>query len=235
MFTWRSKVQQNRLLIAALILVVGWCFVGTVSAADSQIFTQGASYVPVSPTQPTTVKTGQIEVIEFFWYGCPHCFALEPYLESWIKDKPANVVFKRIPVAMAWGEHMDVDGYAYYTAQALGLEPKIHTPLFNAIHQNRQLSLTNDKSALQVFFKGYGISKQDFDATWNSFSVQLEMNKAADTEKRYGLEGVPTIIVNGKWKTGAGYKTSNGNYMTPVQIMRCVNMLVQNEASGRAQ
>ena len=225
-------MQQNRLLIAALILVVGWSFVGTATAADSQIYTQGVSYVPVSPAQPTNVNPGQIEVIEFFWYGCPHCFALEPYLESWLKHKPANVVFKRIPVAMPWGEHMDIDGYAYYTAQALGLEPKIHTPLFDAIHQNRQFSLAKDKAALQAFFKGYGISKQDFDATWNSFSVRFEMKKAADTEKRYGLVGVPTIIVNGKWKTGAEYKTSNDNYMSPRQIMQCVNRLVQIEEAG---
>jgi thiol:disulfide interchange protein DsbA len=222
-------VQKNRLPIAALILVVGWSFVCTAAAADSKIYTQGASYVPVSSAQPANVNPGQIQVIEFFWYGCPHCFALEPYLESWLKHKPANVVFKRIPVAMGWGEHMDVDGYAYYTAQALGLEPKIHTPLFDAIHQNRQRSLTNDKAALQAFFKGYGISKQDFDATWNSFSVQLKMKQAAETEKHYGLRGVPTLIVDGKWKTGAGYRTSNGNYMSPRQIMQCVNMLVQNE------
>jgi thiol:disulfide interchange protein DsbA len=222
-------MQKSRLLIAVLILVVGWGSVGTAVAADSRIFTQGPSYVAVSPAQPTDVNPGQIEVIEFFWYGCPHCFALEQYLEPWLKHKPANVVFKRIPVAMAWGEHMDVDGYAYYTAEALGLEPKIHTPLFDAIHRNRQLSLANDKSALQGFFKGYGISKRDFDAAWSSFSVQLEMNQAADTEKRYGLESVPTIIVNGKWKTGAGYKTSNDVYMSPSQIMRCVDMLVQNE------
>jgi thiol:disulfide interchange protein DsbA len=222
-------VQQNRLLIAALILVVGGSLVGTAAAADSQIYTQGNSYVPVSSAQPSNVNPGQVEVIEFFWYGCPHCFALEPYLESWLKHKPANVVFKRIPVATGWGEHMDIDGYAYYTAQALGLEPKIHTPLFDAIHQNRQRSLTNDKAALQAFFKGYGISKQDFDATWRSFSVQLNMKQAAETEQHYGLRGVPTLIVDGKWKTGAGYKTSNGSYMSPRQIMQCVNMLVQNE------
>ncbi len=222
-------VQKNRLLIAALILVVGESIFSASAAADSRIYTQGASYVPVSPAQPTDVNPGQIEVIEFFWYGCPHCFALERYLEPWLKQKPANVVFKRIPVAMAWGEHMDIDGYAYYTAQALGLEPKIHTPLFDAIHQNRQLSLTKDKAALQEFLNGYGISKQNFDATWNSFSVQFKMKQAAETEKRYGLEGVPTIIVNGKWKTGAGYKTSNDNYLSPRQIMQCVKILVQKE------
>ena len=225
-------MQQNRILIAVLILVVGWRFVGTAVAADSQIYTQGASYVPVSPAQPTDVNPGQIEVIEFFWYGCPHCFALERYLEPWLKDKPANVVFKRIPVAMSWGEHMDIDGYAYYTAQALGLEPKIHTPLFDAIHLKRQVSLTKDKDALQSFLSGYGVSKQDFDSTWNSFSVQFKMKQAAETEKRIGLEGVPTIIVNGKWKTGAGYRTSDQNYMEPRQIMQCVDMLVQKEEAA---
>ena len=225
-------MKRNKLLIAALVLVFGWSVVGTASATDSQIYTQGPSYVPVSPAEPTSVKPGQIEVVEFFWYGCPHCFALEQYLEPWLEHKPANVVFKRIPVAMSWGEHMDIDGYAFYTAQALGLEPKINTPLFNAIHQKRQRNLTNDKTALQAFLKGYGVSEKDFDATWNSFSVQFEMSQAAETEKRVGLKGVPTIIVNGKWMTGAGYKTSNGNYMTPAQIMRCVNMLVQNEEAA---
>jgi thiol:disulfide interchange protein DsbA len=225
-------VQKTISLIVSFILVLGGCFVGTAAAADSRIYTQGASYEPVTPAQPTEVKPGQIEVIEFFWYGCPHCFALDPYVESWLKDKPANVVFKRIPVAMAWGEHMDVDGYAYYTAKALGLEPKIHVPLFDAIHRDRQYNLSKDKDALQVFFKGYGISKQDFDATWSSFTVNFEMRKAADTEKSYGLVGVPTIIVNGKWKTGAEYKTSNGDHMTPVQIMQCVKKLVDIEEAG---
>ena len=225
-------MQQTRLLITALILIIGGSFNGASAAVDSQLYTQGASYVPVTPAQPTDVNPGQIEVIEFFWYGCPHCFALERYLEPWLQQKPANVVFKRIPVAMPWGEHMDVDGYAYYTAEALGLEPKIHTPLFNAIHLDRQIGLTKDKTALQDFLKTYGVSKQEFDTTWNSFSVQFKMKQAAETEKVYGLEGVPTIIVNGKWKTGAGYKTSDGNYMSPRQIMQCVNMLVQNEESG---
>ena len=225
-------MQKTISLIASLILVIGWSFISTAAVADSQIYTQGNSYEPVTPAQPTEVKPGQIEVIEFFWYGCPHCFALDPYVESWLKHKPKNVVFKRIPVAMGWGEHMDVDGYAYYTAKALGLEPKIHTPLFDAIHRNRQRSLASDKDALQAFFKGYGISKHDFDVTWDSFSVQFEMKKAAATEKRYGLVGVPTIIVNGKWKTGADYKISNGDYMTPRQIMQCVKKLVQMEEAG---
>lgn len=222
-------MQHRKFLITAFIAICFSGFIGAASANATPGFTEGVNYVAVSPAQATTIKPGQIEVIEFFWYGCPHCYALEPYLEAWLKHKPANVVFKRIPVAMAWGEHMDVDGYAYYTAQALGLEPKIHTPLFDAIHKDRQFALVSDKDALQGFFAHYGVSKKDFDATWNSFSVQLKMDQAANIEKLYGLEGVPTIIVNGKWKTGAEYKNAEGNYMSPAQIMQCVNMLVQRE------
>jgi thiol:disulfide interchange protein DsbA len=214
--------------LTVTVLALG--FTGSVLATP--VFKEGTSYVPVSPAEPTSVKPGQIEVIEFFWYGCPHCFALDPYLEAWLKHKPANVVMRRIPVAMAWGEHMDVDGRAYYTAKALGLEPKIHVPLFDAIHVDKQYALTNDPDALQRFFGHYGINKQQFDSTWNSFSVQLKMNEAADIEQRYGLEGVPTLVINGEWETGAGYKNGDGTYMSPKQIMQCVNMLVQREEAS---
>jgi protein dithiol oxidoreductase (disulfide-forming) len=224
-------MRHKKILIAVFIAVWAWSLAGTASTAGTTSFTEGVNYVPMSPAQPTTVKPGQIEVIEFFWYGCPHCFALEPYLEAWLKHKPANVVFKRIPVAMAWGEHMDVDAHAYYTAQALGLEPRIHTPLFDAIHKDKEFNLVSDESALQSFFARYGVSKRDFDANWNSFSVQLKLNEAADIEKRDGLEGVPTLIINGRWKTGAVYKNADGNYMSPQEIMQCVKMLVQKEQS----
>jgi thiol:disulfide interchange protein DsbA len=222
-------MRHLKTLVFVLLITTVLGIAPRLSKAENVAFPEGVSYVPVSPAQPTNVKTGQIEVIEFFWYGCPHCFALEPYLEAWLQHKPANVVFKRIPVALAWGEHMDVDGHAYYTAQALGLEPRIHTPLFNAIHKDRQFNLVTDQDALQGFFANYGISKANFNATWNSFSVQLKMNQAADIEQRYGLESVPTLIINGQWKTGAAYKSADGHYLPPEKIMQCVKMLVQKE------
>ncbi|HET7395581.1 MAG TPA: thiol:disulfide interchange protein DsbA/DsbL [Gammaproteobacteria bacterium] len=221
-------MRYTKIVIAACLAVCAWGFTGIASAEGMTTFTEGVNYVPVSPAQPTTVNPGQIEVIEFFWYGCPHCFALEPYLESWLKHKPANVVFKRIPGALPGSEWL-VSAQAYYTAQALGLEPRINTPMFDAIHVHQQYQLAQNQAALQEFFAKYGVSKKDFDATWNSFSVQLKMNQAADIEQRYGLEGVPTVIVNGKWKTGAGYK------MAPSDIMKCIEFLVQKEeaASGK--
>ena len=208
------------LYLAAGLLVFG----GGALAAGG--FQEGVNYVPVSPAQPTTVGPGQIEVIEFFWYGCPHCFAFEPYVDAWLKHKPANVVFKLIPAAWSGGEHMDIDARAYYTAQALGLEPRIHNPLFNAIHVDNQYDLTQSQSALQAFFAKYGVSKQQFDATWNSFGVNLRMNQALQTLTRYGIQGVPTFVVNGKWMTGAGYQ------MPPQQAVQCVEYLVQQEEAA---
>ena len=146
-------------------------------------------------------------------------------MDAWLKHKPANVVFKLIPAAWPGGEHMDIDARAYYTAQALGLEPKIHDPLFNAIHEQNQYALASSPDALQNFFAKYGVSKQQFNATWNSFGVNLKMNQALQTITRYGIQGVPTFVVNGKWMTGAGYPADNP--MPPEEAMRCVEFLVQ--------
>ncbi|MGH8370151.1 MAG: thiol:disulfide interchange protein DsbA/DsbL [Gammaproteobacteria bacterium] len=218
-------MRYTKILTSAFIMVCAWSFSCTLSAAEPATFTAGVNYVPVSPAQPTNVKPGQIEVIEFFWYGCPHCYALEPYLEAWLKHKPANVVFKRIPGALPGSEWIP-DAQAFYTAQALGLEPGINMPLFDAIHLHQQYKLTQSQDALRDFFADHGVNKKDFDATWNSFAVQLKMNQAAEIEQRYGVEGVPTLIIDGKWKTGAGYQ------MAPPDIMKCVEFLVQQEETA---
>ncbi|MGH8307620.1 MAG: thiol:disulfide interchange protein DsbA/DsbL, partial [Gammaproteobacteria bacterium] len=159
-------------------------------------------------------------------YGCPHCFAFEPYVDAWLKHKPANVVFKLIPASWTGGEHMDIDAKAFYTAQALGIGEKIHDPLFNAIHVQNQYALISSQDALQGFFGKYGVSKQQFDSTWNSFGVQLKMNQALQTLQRYGIQGVPTFVINGKWLTGAGYQ------MVPADAVKCIEFLVQKEEAA---
>ncbi|MGH8378694.1 MAG: thiol:disulfide interchange protein DsbA/DsbL [Gammaproteobacteria bacterium] len=213
---------MSTLKTLAIGLLTATLFASNAALAAS-IFKEGVNYVPVSPPQPTTVQPGQIEVIEFFWYGCPHCFAFEPYVDAWLKHKPANVVFKLIPAAWTGGEHMDIDAKAFYTAQSLGIGEKIHDPLFNAIHVQNQYALINSQDALQGFFAKYGASKQQFDSTWNSFGVQLKMNQALQTLTRYGIQGVPTFVINGKWMTGAGYQ------MAPADAMKCIEFLVQKE------
>ncbi len=92
-------------------------------------FKEGVSYVPVLPAQPTSTNPGQIEVVDFFWYGCPHCNTFEPYLEGWERSKPANVVVKRVPAILE--PDWEPAARAYYTADALGLLPKSHMATFN--------------------------------------------------------------------------------------------------------
>ena len=215
--------MKMRWLILPLLLVTGSAL------ADTTTFQQGTNYLPMTPAQPVDVAPGQVEVIEFFWYGCPHCYALEPYLEAWLKHKPKNVVFKRIPVAQPWGEQMDIDGHAYFTAQVLGIGDKIHEPFFDAIHKNGQPELRNDVDAIRSFFGKFGVSGKDFDAAWGSFGVQAKLSQAANLEQRYGLEGVPTLVINGKWKTGAGYQ------MTNADTMKCVQFLVDMESAAASK
>jgi protein dithiol oxidoreductase (disulfide-forming) len=216
-------MKNFKSLTIGLLAAATLAMTGTTLAAENSAFVEGTNYVPVSPAQPTSVNPGQIEVIEFFWFGCPHCFGVEPFLQEWLKHKPANVVFKRIPAAWSGGEHMDIDAKAFYTAQALGIAEKIQEPLFNAIHLQNQYNLTNSQDALQKFFSKYGVTKQQFDGAWNSFGVQLKMNQALETLQRYGVQGVPTFIINGKWMTGAGYQ------LPYPQIVKCVEFLVQQE------
>src|SRR5689334_18773541 len=206
-------------LLLSLLLLSG------AASADMTSFAQGTNYVAVTPAQQTDVKPGQVEVIEFYWYGCPHCFALEPYLVAWEKRLPKDVVFKRIPAAMK-GSEFYVDAQATIVADILGVGEKIREPFFNAIHVDDNEALRSDKDALRDFFGKYGVSPKDFDATWDSFGVQSRVGQDQQIEARYGVEGVPTIVVNGKWKTGAGYQ------MAPPDIMKCVEFLVAREQAA---
>lgn len=209
-------MKSRWLILPFFLLLSGAAF------ADTTAFQEGVNYEAVTPAQPTDVKPGQVEVIEFFWYGCPHCFAVEPYLEAWLKSHPKGVTFKRIPAAMK-GSEFYTDAQAYFTADLLGITDKIHEPFFNAIHLDGKGELRDDVGALRTFFGTFGVSAKDFDATWNSFGVQTRMSQAAQIADRYGVNGVPTIIINGKWKTGAGYQ------MAYPDIIKCVQFLVDKE------
>ncbi|HEX7964643.1 MAG TPA: thiol:disulfide interchange protein DsbA/DsbL [Gammaproteobacteria bacterium] len=195
------------------------------ASADMTSFTEGVNYVAVNPPQSTDVKPGQVEVIEFYWYGCPHCFALEPFVELWEKRKPKDVVFKRVPAAMK-GSEFYVDAQAAFTADVLGVGEKIREPFFNAIHLDNQGELRDDKDAIKAFFGKYGVKPADFDGAWDSFGVQSRIAQSQQLGNRYDVQGVPTVIVNGKWKTGAGYG------MGSADIMKCVEFLIAKERAA---
>ncbi len=153
-------------------------------------------YELITPAQPTQ-NQDKIEIIEFFWYGCPHCYSFEPVLTEWLKTKPDNVEFIRQPAIFSslWGKHAK----AFFTAEALGVLDKVHTDLFDAI-QNKKQKLTSEDQ-LATFFVARGVDETEFRNTFNSFLVDAKLRQAKSMAPRYGITGVPAIVINGKYKT----------------------------------
>ncbi len=150
----------------------------------------------VIPQQPMTTGS-KIEVREFFWYGCPHCFHIEPLLENWLRKLPLDAEFVRTPAVFnsAWAPA----ARAYFTFQALGITDKVHSAFFRAIHvEHKDMDDVNNVAA---FVAKYGISKQHFLNTYSSFSVDADVRRTAAMEVPYGIDSVPTFVVDGRYVT----------------------------------
>lgn len=159
---------------------------------------ESPGYETLNPAQPTQ-HADKIEVIEFFWYGCPHCYNLEPLLQRWLKTLPGNVEFIRQPAVFSelWGKHAK----AYFTAEALGVVDKIHSDFFDAVQAKKDKLETEEQIA--KFFAARGVNEQQFHEAYNSFMVDAKMRQAPAIAARYGITGVPALIINGKYKTTA--------------------------------
>lgn len=185
---------------------------------------EGIEYKLVSPPQPTITKD-KIEVIEFFWYGCPHCYHFEPNLNTWLKTKPKNVVFYRVPAIFSqkWALH----ARAFYTAKVLGLfdngKTEFHDAMFDEIHKEKKHLHT--KKDIQKIFARFGVSEQDFNNTFDSFTVNSKVNRAAMLSKRYQLDGVPTLIVNGKYRTDGPLASGRKG------MINVLNFLIKKESA----
>lgn len=188
-------------------------------------YQEGVNYIPVIPAQPTNVNPGQVEVLEFFWYGNPQCFALEPYVEAWQKNLPTNVVLTRVPAAL--NPQWDLAARAYYTAMQLGLADKANAVIYAAIHQ-QPMSLDTQSDYQRLFTSQLGVSAQQFNSTWNSLQVDAQLARAKVLAQRYGVTNVPTLTVEGKWLTGAGY------HLSIAQIMPAVSWLVEQDQKALA-
>ncbi|PIV88741.1 MAG: disulfide bond formation protein DsbA [Hydrogenophilales bacterium CG17_big_fil_post_rev_8_21_14_2_50_63_12] len=158
----------------------------------------GKDYVEV-PAQPTSVKRGQVEVLEFFWYGCPHCFHLEPELNAWVKKLPRNVVFKRVPGVL--NESWLPLARAYYALEAVGLQEKLHGEVFNAIHVEH-LDL-NPPGAFLDWAAKHGANRKKLAAAYDSFAVDSKAMRAQQMTRDFKLNGVPAFVVAGKYTTSA--------------------------------
>jgi thiol:disulfide interchange protein DsbA len=187
-------------------------------------FKEGTEYQLLATPQPTA-SGDKIEVLELFWYGCPHCYHLEPDLNAWLKRKPDDVEFVRVPAVL--GAPWELLARGYYTADLLGVLDKIHEPLFDHIHKEHKF--IRNASELKAFFMEQGVTEADFNKTFNSFAVVTMTNRAKEARNMYGLTGVPTIVVNGKYRTTATLAGSNE------KMLQVVDFLVAKERGAPAE
>ena len=180
-------------------------------------------YQRLDPPQPTD-GGGKIEVIEFFWYGCPHCYALEPSVNAWVKNKPADVVFKRVPAVP--NEQWASTASIFYTLEAMGLLDQYHGKVFDAMHKDNK-NLGN-KKIREEWLKANGIDVAKYEEVEKSFSVASKLQRARQLTGAYKVDGVPRIFVNGKYYT-AGEFAGGADKIFPV-----VDQLVAMERKGGA-
>ncbi len=168
--------------------------------AQADAFQQGKDYDVTTQALPTD-NPAKIEVVELFWYGCPHCYHMDPVLNAWVKKQGADVYFKRIPglPRADWAPMAK----AYYALETLGVLEKLHTPLFDAIHKTRTLNPTDEAATIVWVTNQSGLDKAKVEGAFKSFSMNTKLNRAAQFFRASGATGVPSIIIDGKYITSS--------------------------------
>ena len=195
------KRREFSMQLAATGLGAAWA--GGALAQGAPV--EGKHYTKLAQPVPVSVPAGKIEVVEFFSYGCPHCFALEPTLETWAKRLPADVVLKRVPV----GFNALYENYQkiYYALEAMGQLDTMHRKVFDAIHTQRQR--LDKESDLAAFMTANGVDGAKFIEHFKSFSVQSKARQAQQLSQAYKIDGVPTMGVQGRYTTSGSQAGSN--------------------------
>ena len=207
-----------RNLIISAALVAASLFGMTAQAAEAPV----TPYVELTNPVPVAVP-GKIEVVELFWYGCPHCYAFEPTINPWVEKLPKDVNFKRIPAM--FGGPWDAHGQLFLTLEAMGVEHKVHNAVFEAI-QKQGKRLTKPEE-MADFVATQGVDKDKFLATFNSFAIQGQIKQAKELAQKYGVQGVPTLIVNGKYRFDLG--TTGG----PEATLNVADQLIAKERAAK--
>ncbi|MEJ5282586.1 thiol:disulfide interchange protein DsbA [Pseudomonas sp. MYb541] len=210
-----------RNLILSAALVTASLFGMTAQAADVPL-EAGKTYVELTNPVPVS-EPGKIEVVELFWYGCPHCYAFEPTINPWVEKLPKDVNFRRIPAM--FGGPWDAHGQLFLTLEAMGVEHKVHNAVFDAIQKQGKRLTKPDEMA--DFVATQGVDKDKFLATFNSFAIQGQIKQAKELAQKYGVQGVPTMIVNGKYRFDLG--TSGG----PEQTLNVADQLIAKERAAK--
>lgn len=216
-----SRAKSLRLVMstpatyASILLSIIYLFlVVPKGLAEQETIDVSGRYQLIDPPQ-STGAADQVEVVELFWYGCPHCFDFEPIISRWQTNKPEYVTFRRVPAIFreSWEPH----ARAYYTAEILGVVDNVHQPLFDAIHVQKRSLQT--KKELMHFFAEHGVNEQDFSKTYDSFAVDTLVRRSKVMQQRYGVMGVPSMVVNGKYRTSGSEAGGLENAMRVVEVL----------------
>lgn len=165
----------------------------------------------------------KIVVTEVFWYGCPHCYHFRPMIEAWVKTLPTDVEFQMLPAAL--GRTWTVHAHAFYTEKALGVFDKMHDVLFDALARDHEP--LDDENSLAKFFAQHGVDEQKFRQAWESFGVNAEVQQAASKVRGAMITGVPTLLVDGKYKITGESAGSQEN------MLKVADFLIKKEREAR--
>lgn len=175
-----------------------------------------------NPTEQAinTDNPAKIEVMELFWYGCPHCYHMEAPLTAWVKKLPQDVYFKRVPAIphAQWAPMAK----AYYAIESLGVLEKLHLPLFEAVHKTKALNPTDEKAAIDWVVKQSGLDRIKVEEAFKSFSMNTQLNRAAMIFRQSGATGVPSLVIDGKYITSS---TMNGGNE---QALKVADFIIAN-------
>ncbi len=206
-------------LLSALMLLASF----NVLAADPQM---GKDFDKTAQAMPTDTPN-KIEVTEIFWYGCIHCYHMDPILNAWVKKLPADVVFKRVPglPQPAWAPMAK----AFYAMDDLKLSDKLHTALFDAIHKEKVLNPTDEVATIDWMTKKSGLDKKKVEEAFKSFSMNNKLNRAAQVFRASGATGVPSFIIDGQFITSS--TMAGGNE----QALKTADFIIANIRADKAK
>jgi protein dithiol oxidoreductase (disulfide-forming) len=217
----RREFSQSALALSACAATA---FTSSSAFAADAVPAEGTNYVKLAQPAPTSAPAGKIEVVEFFWYGCPHCFHFEPSLVTWLGKLPSDVVFKRVPVAFRENPFA-IHQRLFYTLEGMGLLPTLHSKVFHAIHvENNKL---DTPESITDFVVKQGVDKAKFLALFNAFSMPSKLKQARALAEAYKLDGVPTVGIAGRYFTSVSL---NG---TSEKTLATVNFLLAKVRTGK--
>ena len=216
---FNKKRSSDMLKVLRNILLVCLFSPAMVMADD---YVAGQHYQVLASPVPT-LNANKIEVVELFWYGCPHCFSFEPLLDEWQATLGDDVEFWHSPAM--WNERMNTHARIYYAAEVLGVLDKAHPAVFKAMNVDRKKLLEEDDIA--ALFVTLGVSKEDFSKAFNSFGVKSSVRQADARARGYKITGTPEMVVNGKYRISAS--TAGGQ----VKMLDVANYLIKKEREAK--